>query len=344
MILPGRQLARVSLLTIAAVALLIPSIQGAAATRARAASNHLTIVFMPGLCGLPGSDSHCSGRINAADRATATFVHLRAALNAKHVRYASLFYSYRLGQPQYYTRADTRSRVERSVGALESQMRSAAKSDPTTRFVVLAYSLGGVVAANWAVTAGRTGTRSGAPALLNRVQSIVTLDSPVRGIRTGILNEDIGHALIGDAWYSLQPSSTVIRQILAYHDPWWKRTGHLHTVANTRDLIVPASEATLGTVHIVTDSKCNRDILFLRSCHGAVMEDDALSTYIVCHWIASSACLPPATPTATAVPTVAPTATPLPTSTVTPLPTATGTSTSTATPTASPTIPPPPGP
>jgi len=111
--------------------------------------------------------------------------------------------------------------------------------------------------------------------------------------------------------YSLQPDSETIKEITLFSDSWWRNTGHLHSIANSADEIIPPPEALLGDRKLVLDGQCSRDLLFLRTCHGAVLADSTLNTFVACHWITTQyQCSPRPTPT--------PTRTPLPTSTPTP--------------------------
>lgn len=303
----------------------------------QAASTHLYIMLLPGLCGYPGSDPYCKGNVNAQARAQSTFKTLTTALSHAHVTYTPLFFSYHVNQPQTYTVGDTHQSVARSVDALEAQLRSVRKRDSKATFDLVGHSLGGVVAASWAVSNGREYGLNSA-GLLRYVNSIVTFDSPLRGISSRYLNPLVVRLLGGTVAYSLQPDSETIKEITFFSDSWWRNTGHLHSIANSADEIIPPPEALLGDRKLVLDGQCSRDLLFLRTCHGAVLADSTLNTFVACHWITTQyQCSPRPTPTPTRTPL--PTSTPTPTVTPSPTPppaTPSPTATATATPTRTP--------
>lgn len=293
-------------------------------------------MFLPGLCGYPGSDPYCKGNVNAQARAAATFRTLTAALARVHVKYTPLYFSYHVAQPTTYTVNDTHQSVARSVDALEAQLRAVRKRDAKATFDLVGHSLGGVVAASWAVSNGRQYGYNNS-GLLRSVNSIVTFDSPLRGISSRYANSLVTRLLGGTVAYSLQPDSETIKEITFFPDSWWRSTGHLHSIANSADEIVPPPEALLGDRKLVLDSQCSQDLLFLRTCHGAVLVDSALNTFVACHWITTQyqcSAPPKPTPTRTLQPTRTPTS--VPTSTLPPVPPA-PTATATATITPSPT-------
>ena len=314
-----------------ALGLMAPSMRtvdagSARQVREQAPSAHLYIMLMPGLCGYPGSDPYCKGNVNAQGRAQSTFRTLTAALSHARVSYTPLYFSYHVNQPKTYTVPDTHQSVARSVDALEAQLRTVRQRDSKATFDLVGHSLGGVVAASWAVTNGREYGYNSA-GLLRYVNSIVTFDSPLRGISSRYGNRFVVRLLTGTVGYSLQPDSETIKEITFFPDSWWRTTGHLHSIANSADEIVPPPEALLGDRKLVLDGQCSRDLLFLASCHGAVLTDTALNTFVACHWITTQYQCSPR-------PTSTPTRTPLPTSTPTPsiiVPTASPTMTATPT-------------
>lgn len=258
----------------------------AAPARAQTAP-HRYVVFLAGLCPWANSDPYCHGHIDAGVRARATFRTLIAAMNAAHLSYTPLYYSYD-GQSSTYTVTETQGSVGRSAAVLAGEIGAIQSTDPTATFILVGHSLGGVIAARWVAAHPRS-----------PVASIIAFDSPLRGIRGGAA---LGTFFGGDVWKSLQPGSEAIRAIAAEPAAWWQTAGHLHTVANTADVLVPPSEALLGDGRTVADTACPRDLLFIRSCHGAVLSDAALNTWVVSRWIASAlASTPP--PTVPAVPT-----------------------------------------
>ncbi len=285
---------------------------------------HLYIMFLPGLCAYTNSDPYCHGRIDAAARARSTFHTLITELATAHVGYTPLFYSYNPSDAGGYTVSGTHQTVARSVDALERELRAARQRAPSSRFDLVGHSLGGVVAASWAVTNGRQYGFHASRGLLQVVNSIVTFDSPLHGLQNTLSNNLVTRLFGGDVAYSLQPDSETIKEILFFPNQWWRTKGRLHSVANRADIVVPPAESLLGQTRQVNDTACNRDLLFLRSCHGAVLADTVLNRFIACHWITTSdQCNPRPTPT------------PMPTATQTPVP---------PTPTITPTIalPPPP--
>ncbi|HEX6506379.1 MAG TPA: hypothetical protein VF221_01995 [Chloroflexota bacterium] len=309
---------------------------------AQAVPSHLYIMFLPGLCAYQGSDPYCHGNVNAQARAHGTFATLIAALSKAKVKYTPLYFSYHVAQPGTYTVNDTHQAVSRSVDALEAQLRTVWNRDHTARFDLVGHSLGGVIAASWAVSNGRWYGYQSSNGLLGRVNSIITFDSPLHGISSRYVNNIVMRLLGGTVWYSLQPDSETIKEITFFPDSWWKSTGHLHSIANSADEIVPPPEALLGDRKLVLDSRCSRDLGPLATCHGAVLSDVSLSTYVACHWITTfyqCSAPPKPTPTRTPAPTVTPTGTPTPVRTPTstpsipPPPAATSTATATATPT-----------
>ncbi len=313
-----------------------------ALTGVRAGPSHLYIMFLPGLCGYPGSDPYCKGNVNAKARAQGTFKTLTTSLGKAHVAYSPLYYSYN-GTSATYTVNQTHQSVAQSVDALEAQLRAVRKRDTHAVFDLVGHSLGGVVAASWAVSNGREYGYNPGSGLLRDVNSIVTFDSPLRGIDTRYTNNLVARLIVGTVAYSLQPDSETIKEIVFFPDSWWRSTGHLHTIANSADILVPPPEALMGDRKLVLDSHCSRDLLFVSTCHGAVLVDSTLNTYVACHWITTPyQCSPAPTRTPTRVPTATrtPTTTPVPTSTPTatagPPPTATFTISATVTPTATP--------
>jgi hypothetical protein len=305
---------------LAAVALLLAAAPGP--TRSNAAgtgqsATHLYIVFLPGMCGFTGSDSYCKGTIDAASRATGTFRILIGQLSAAKIRYRPVYYSYRTGNT-HYSVADTHNSVSRDVTALEGQMRAVSRRDGAARFVLVGHSLGGVVASSWAVTNGREYGFTPGKGLLRQTFNIVTFDSPVKGIFGKFATNPVVQLFTGTVWYSLQVSSETIKEITYFPNSWWVKTGHLHTVANSADQIVPPTESLLGDKKLVFDSICSTDLLIFKTCHGAVLSDVPLNRYVACHWITGPyACSPK--------PTATPTRTPTPTGTATLTPTVTAT-------------------
>lgn len=279
-------------------------------------------MFLPGICGWSGSDRYCHGAVNAAARATGTFRTLIGQLSKAQISYTPIFFSYRPGSATY-TVSDTHASVARDVTSLERQLRAAVKSDPKARFVLVGHSLGGVVAASWAVTSGRAYGLDPAKGLLRATSSIVTLDSPLKGLYGKFWTSPVLRLFAGPVWFSLQTTSETIKEIVYFPDSWWRGTGHLHSVANSADEIVPPTESLLGEKKLVFDSRCPADILVFKTCHGAVLGDVTLQRYVACHWITGpSACSPKplATPTRTSTATPTATSTPTPNAATTSVP------------------------
>lgn len=274
-------------------------------------SAHLYVMFIPGLCGWQYSDPYCHGHVGAGSRARGTFSTLILALSAAHIQYTPLYFSYNPAHSDYYTVGDTHQAIAISTDALEKELRQVYQRDPQASFDLVGHSLGGVVAASWAVTDGRRYGLDPSQGLLERVGSIVTFDSPLKGIRTVYTSNLVAQLFGGAVWYSLQPNEETIKEIMFFPDSWWRTVGHLHTVANVFDRIVPADEASLGDTKLVQDNACNRDILFFKSCHGAVLTDTTLNRWVVAHWLTPALPRPTATPTPLPTPTAA--ASPVPT-------------------------------
>ena len=288
------------------------------------AAAHLYIMFLPGLCAYTNSDPYCHGRADAAARARSTFRTLIGELATAHVGYTPLFYSYNPSDAGGYAVSGTHQTVARSVDALERELRAARQRDPSATFDLVGHSLGGVVAASWAVTNGRQYGFHTSRGLLHVVNSIVTFDSPLHGLQNTLSNNLVTRLFGGDVAYSLQPDSETIKEILFFPNQWWRTKGRLHSVANRADIVVPPAESLLGQTREVNDTVCSRDLLFLRSCHGAVLADPVLNHYIACHWITTlDQCNPRPSPmpmpTATRTP-APPTPTITPTSVVPPPP------------------------
>jgi hypothetical protein len=244
---------------ILALGVLVPELRAADVGAARqAATTHLYIMLMPGLCAYTGSDPYCHGNVSAQARAQGTFRTLIGALAVAKVIYRPLYFSYHVNQPGTYTVGDTHQSVARSVDALEAQLRSVWNRDHSARFDLVGHSLGGVVAASWAVSNGRRYGYDSPNGLLRYVNSIVTYDSPLRGISSRYVSNLVTRILGGTVWYSLQPDSETIKEITFFPDSWWKSTGHLHTIANSADEIVPPPEALLGDRKLVLDGRCSR--------------------------------------------------------------------------------------
>lgn len=307
-----------AIIAVALVAASTLSTQAAPGRHASATATHFYITFLPGICGPVNSD--CRTSTIAASRARATFHLLLRSLGDAHVRYLPIYYSYSRTNPHAYRPGDTRQAVPQSVDALNRQLRAVRQKDPAAQIDLVGYSLGGVVATSWVISVARP------HGLLRSIHSIVTLDSPIKGVHLGAF-APFARRIFGTAVLnSLSPSSPTIKGITAFGSRWWRTAGHLHTVANTADLVVPPSEASLGEIRTVTDSRCPPDFLGIAFCHGAIMEDARVSRYVACHWITSTAqCA--AKPTSTPTPTVAPTSSPTSTPTTAPTPVATATPT-----------------
>jgi hypothetical protein len=84
-------------------------------------------------------------------------------------------YSYRYPDLTY-TRCDTNQPVRDSAARVTQQVRDLSTRHPGARFLLVGHSLGGVIATYWAAAE--------APAdLLGRTAGVVTLDSPLQGVR-----------------------------------------------------------------------------------------------------------------------------------------------------------------
>jgi thioesterase domain-containing protein len=84
-------------------------------------------------------------------------------------------YSYRYPDLAY-TRCDTSQPVRDSAARLTQQVRDLSARHPGARFLLVGHSLGGVIATYWAAAE--------APAdLLAKTAGVVTLDSPLQGVR-----------------------------------------------------------------------------------------------------------------------------------------------------------------
>lgn len=297
--------------------LLWPGIAGAHDPKAASTYHHLFIVFLPGLCG-PIADPNCHGGANAVTRGRATFRTLISALHKSHVNYTGVFYSYSRTNPVVYSVSDTHQSLSRSIMALQRQIVAIRHKHAGAQFDLVGHSVGGVIAAGWVVADARKPGHARLRGVVDYVHSIVTLDSPLRGIQGQHLGFVLSRIFGGGVWIDLQSGSPKIRAIDALPNAWWRAHGHLHSVANRADVIVPPGEALLGTEKRVTDDHCSADVLFLSSCHGAVLVDASLSRFIACHWITNGNQCVTLTPTATATVTPSPTASPTVTPTVTP--------------------------
>lgn len=306
----------VALLCCLALAVAVPpAFARSSVNRTPAVPLHLYIMFLPGLCGFP-NDPHCHTPVSAEGRARATFGALLGALTRARVQYTPLYYSYDPNHPTVYSVNTTRQSIARSVTALAHQLRAVARRDPSARFDLVGHSLGGVIAASWAVTDGRDYGLDPAAGLLGATHSIVTYDSPLKGISGGLTGNVLVQLFGGAVWYGLQPDAETIKEITFFPNAWWRSVGRLHTIGNRADKIIPASESLLGYTRVVNDTACPRDLVFISSCHGAVLSDIGLNSWVACHWIASpTQCAPHPTPTP-----IPPTATPTPLPSMTPSP------------------------
>jgi pimeloyl-ACP methyl ester carboxylesterase len=277
---------------------------------------NLYIMLLPGLCAWTNSDPFCHGNIDAVARARSTFRFLLTALAGAHVIYKPLYFSYDPRRSTAYTVDDTHQSVARSVSGLERLLRQVASRDPTARFDLVGHSLGGVVAASWAVTEGRRYGYHTSQGLLRQVNSIVTFDSPLRGIHSSLVGNLLAQIFGGAVWYSLQPDAETVKEITFFPNQWWRTTGHLHSIANTADRIVLAHDSVLGESRTVTDTACSRDLVVVSSCHGAVLEDVNLNRWVACHWVTTN--LQCESPTATPPPTKTPVPSETPAATFTP--------------------------
>ena len=267
------------------------------------------------------------------------------------MHYTPAYYSYAQRNPASYTAADTRQALTRSVSALAAQISAIHRKGPRAEIDLVGHSLGGVVAASFVATGGRQSGSGALRGVSRYLHSIVTFDSPLKGIGGSGLGTILRSVFGGKVWTDLQRNSTVIRRIVGLPNAWWKSSGHLHSIANTRDVLVPPAEALLGAKKTVTDGSCPVDLVVLRSCHGAVLADRALNRFVACDWITTTQqCVATPTPTLTPTPTrpptptatAAPTATRTPTSTATPAPTATSSAGPEPSPLPPPTLPAPP--
>jgi pimeloyl-ACP methyl ester carboxylesterase len=297
-------------LLIVAVLAVLAAVPTLRASSVRGATGpHFYIVFLAGVCGYGQSDPDCKDPISAGVRARHTFAELKAGLRAAGIAYRPVYYSFDPLHPKIYTEAGTKQHITVSNQALQARLTTLSRKDPQATFDLVGYSAGGVIAAGWVATDGLGSSAS----LLPHIHSIVTLDSPVRGSSVLASIPFAADLLGGAVWKDMEPNSSVIRAIAQRPDSWWKQHGHLHTVANKADMLVPPRDALLGYKHQVDDSVCPPDILSIASCHGAVLQDAPLGTWIACHWITTGtqcAVTPTPTPSPTTTVVVSPTVTP----------------------------------
>ncbi|MGH2441808.1 MAG: esterase/lipase family protein [Chloroflexota bacterium] len=294
----------------------------AAAPVRASAAHHLYVMFLPGLCGWPYTDPQCHGAGNATRRARATFGTLISAMRHAGIRHRFLAYSYNPRTPNAYSIANTHQPIKTSIAALQKEIQRVRSADPGARFDLVAHSLGGVIAAGWSVGDARKSGPWHSRGVRSYIHAVITFDSPLRGLQSSHIGNLLSRLFGGAVWKNLNPNAPVIRSISSQSQRWWTGKGHLYTVANSADLIVPPSEALLGHEKRVTDSNCSQDLGFLRSCHGAVLQDRTVNRWVACHWIASpSQCAAAtATPSPSPVPSPSPTPSIVPTATPTSLP------------------------
>jgi pimeloyl-ACP methyl ester carboxylesterase len=127
-----------------------------------------------------------TGQVKATDRAVDTFAPLLGQLRrVTDFTWKPLYFSYSSNSASY-TATDSQQQLSRSVQLLQALITTKICADPHLTFDLVGHSLGGEVAAEWAVTeATRTlicpnGTSIGP---LSHVHSLVAFDSPFQGVK-----------------------------------------------------------------------------------------------------------------------------------------------------------------
>jgi PKD repeat protein len=251
---------------IAAIAIVIPGLIALPAAPSAAASGpQRAIIFIPGIQLLHVDDGAGHGPVDRGYYST--FKELRDWLRAPQWPRTSpeLVYStdpvagtwYAFAGVNYFSYApdgflgtyygsDTRQHLEISARALSQQIGMWGTQGKV--YDIIAHSLGGAVAATWAATETD-------PAKLAAVRSIITLDSPVNGISSGItevvgkyldlkvLGGDAGEDLFDDGPVAIMRAAPNRKDIV--------------NLANADDAFVNATNATLpGTCPLTLAFDC----------------------------------------------------------------------------------------
>jgi pimeloyl-ACP methyl ester carboxylesterase len=205
--------ARVLLVTLFLICLLPLGSSGAHATTSAALQSNRFVVLLAGICAEDFSISPCAGsgsRINPATRTTDfSGILKQLGTDGVHIPKSNVYsYSYfirkKLANPTWYYAADTHEPLAVAAYQLDTQLRAIVQQHPHATFDLVGHSLGGVVAAYWVV-------KYATPGMLSRIHSLVTLDSPVSGIKSP--SAIVGSVVSGPVWLDLLPTSGPIRAI-----------------------------------------------------------------------------------------------------------------------------------
>jgi pimeloyl-ACP methyl ester carboxylesterase len=239
-------------------------------------TTHRYLILVPGLCAtVKEIDVSCPEAPEpAAERAAGTFRILLSALSGwmrtSGVQEVAFSYAQDGGA---YAGTNTRRPISASATSLDSQVSAILQADSSAQVDIVAYSLGGVVAAYWAA-------RIAPPGTLTHVRTLITLDSPLEGDWVGSLASlALGNRVkttlrqaAGQAGHDLQPGSRVISAIRNRDSGAAARlAGRVYTIGNWRDLVVNAVESWLP------GARANKDIIACAThdsgCHGTVLRD-----------------------------------------------------------------------
>jgi hypothetical protein len=237
-------------------------------------------VLPPGLPPLP-TDPHlpdwlsCAttgGRVDARARALTTFDPLLTQLRSGSAQAHAFgdadlrIYSFDPADATGYDPASTRLALEASVAALQHEYAGWRRREPSATFDIAGYSLGGMIALNWAAQASTDD--------LAHVHAIVTLDSPVAGYPQTLAGYVRSYLtpLFGAVAPELIGDSALVRSIARAPTHWSHGAGQasnaVYCIGNLRDLVVPAFTSTLAAADGVLDDLGTGPDAFN---HGAVL-------------------------------------------------------------------------
>src|SRR5579859_4275470 len=167
-----------------------------------------------------------------------------------------------------YTSSQTRQPLAVSAQALDAQFRRWQSEYPGASFDLIAHSLGGAVAIDWANSVA-------APAERDAIHSIITLDSPLDGYPRSYA-DNFFLPFFGPVAHDLLAGSAAIQALRDAPQRWISGPGTLAspivTITNIRDLVVPFFLATIpGAVLAADDYGADSSSLN----HGAVLTSRA---------------------------------------------------------------------
>ena len=218
------------------------------------------------------------------------FSDLISKVRAAHPGYKIVYFSYRVrwncpNTTSYYA-SDTHQHLDTSANELQSQLEAIVHTDARATFDLVAHSLGGVVAAYWAVHVAHDD-------LLQRVHGLITFDSPLSGIKSP--SADIGAIFSGPVWADLTAFSSPIKAIddaksglvarlslpadrysistSAPDGSVFTNNNRVYTISNTLDQLIGPIDSQLGGARADEVISVCPGLDISGECHGSVLHD-----------------------------------------------------------------------